>query len=119
MQHLLRSAIHLTEVGESHLIDVYARIKSGEIPRDMAPQGFVDAIDKLPDDVSTELILSTIVGEVIGRIMLDELPKFCPTTQHGIDVHLSTVTYLEAPGVLAAPSDVTPLVVIPTKRTLH
>lgn len=116
---LTRVNVGMNDKGAGHLIDVFARIKSGEIPRDMAPPGYVAAIDKLPEGAGTEHILGTIVGEILGSIIQNEIPPNCPPAESGIVVRVLSTEYSEAPGVMAAPSDVVPLVVMPATRTLH
>ena len=119
MSYNVRSVVALTDAAVSHLLDVFARIKSGEIPQDAAPPGFVAAIDKLPEHASTDLILSTIIGEVSGIILIENMPRFYPRPEFGFDVQFSSVEYQETPPVLAPPAEVTPLVVHTGTRTLH
>lgn len=119
MSYSMRSVVKLTDEAVSHLIDVFARIKSGEIPNDAAPPGFVAAIEKLQDHASTDLILSTIIGEVTGIILIENMPRFYPRPELGFDVQINSVEYQETPPVLAPPAEVTPLVVHTGTRTLH
>lgn len=119
LSYVVESVVHLEDVGETHLLDLFARIKSGEIPHDVAPPGFVAAIDKLTADADATLILRTIVGEVTSEIIAHEIPRYYPPSEFGFNARIARVTYQETPEPLDPPIDVTPLVVLPGNRTKH
>jgi hypothetical protein len=117
---VVESKLTLNEEGENHLLDLFARVKSGEIPRDAAPLGFLAAIEKLPNDAAREYILRTIISEVTGLIIQHDLPRFFPGERHGIGVRFSKVAYQETPEPLDPPADAVPQVItVAPSSTIH
>jgi len=119
VSYSVESVVKLTEVGVDHLIDVFARVKSGEIPSDVAPPGFLAAVDKLPIDASKDLILRTIIGEVTSGIVESEIPRFYPSGKYGFEVRIAKVAYQETPEKLDPPLDAVPQVLTPGNRSIH
>lgn len=113
------SVVRLEEVGAMHLLDIFARIKSGEIPHDVAPPGFVAAIEKLPEDASREHILQTILGEVTALIIREDVPLGYPSERHGFSMRVGQVAYMQTPQKLPPPNDAVPQVVHPASSSIH
>jgi hypothetical protein len=119
LSYSVESVVTLAEEGELHLLDVFARVKSGEIPHDVAPPGFLAAIDKLTLDAPKELILRTILGEVTSGIVESEIPRFYPSGKYGFEVRIAKVAYQETPEKLDPPLDAVPQVLTPGNRSIH
>jgi len=119
ISYSVESVVTLEEHGEAHLIDVYARVKSGECPMDLAPVGFATAAALLGADASRDTILATIIGEVTAAIIENEIPQFYPAERHGFGVRIAQVAYQESPEALPLPEGAKPLVITPSSRTVH
>lgn len=119
LSYSVESVVTLDGRGQLHLLDLYSRIKSGEVPHDVAPPGFVAAMSKLPNDASRDLILRTLVGETTSAIIENEIPQFYPPERYGFNVRIAKVAYQETPEALDPPMDAVPQVVMPGNRTTH
>ncbi len=119
ISYAVESVIQISEDGAAFLLKNYRLIRDGIVPREAAPDGFLNAIDKLPADADDDLILRTIVGEVTGLIITDEVPAFYPPEDVGFKARISKVAYQETPEKLDPPSDATPLVVHVGDRNVH
>lgn len=115
----VESVVTLDDTGAMHLLDLFARIKSGEIPHDVAPPGFVAAIDKLTTDASKELILRTIIGEVTSQIIASLLPRYYPPNSYGFSVRIPRIEYQETPEPLPLPADAQPVTLLLGNLTKH
>lgn len=119
ISYAVESVIQISEDGAAFLLKNYRLIRDGIVPREAAPDGFLNAIDKLPADADDDLILRTIVGEVTSLIITDEVPAFYPPEDVGFKARISKVAYQETPEKLDPPSDATPLVVHVGDRNVH
>lgn len=119
ISYAVESVIQISEDGAAFLLNNYRLIRDGIVPREAAPDGFPNAIDKLPADADDDLILRTIVGEVTSLIITDEVPAFYPPEDFGLKARISKVAYQETPEKLDPPSDATPLVVHVGDRNVH
>ncbi len=119
ISYAVESVIQISEDGAAFLLKNYRLIRDGIVPREAAPDGFLNAIDKLPADADDDLILRTIVGEVTGLIITDEVPAFYPPEDVGFKARISKVAYQETPEKLDPPSDAIPLVVHVGDRNVH
>ena len=119
ISYAVESVIQISEDGAALLLKNYRSIRIGVVPREAAPSGFLNAIDKLPADADDDLILRTIVGEVTSLIITDEVPAFYPPEYVGFRARISKVAYQETPEKLDPPSDAIPLVVQVGDRNVH
>lgn len=119
ISYAVESVIQISEDGAAFLLKNYRLIRDGIVPREAAPDGFLNAIDKLPADADDDLILRTIVGEVTSLIITDEVPAFYPPEDVGFKARISKVAYQETPEKLDPPSDAIPLVVHVGDRNVH
>jgi hypothetical protein len=119
ISYAVESVIQISEDGAARLLKNYRRIRYGVVPREAAPYGFLNAIDKLPADADDDLILRTILGEVTSLIIADEVPAFYPREYMGFRARISKVAYQETPEKLDPPSDAIPLVVHVGDRNVH
>ena len=119
ISYAVESVIQISEDGAALLLKNYRSIRIGVVPREAAPSGFLNAIDKLPADADDDLILRTIVGEVTSLIITDEVPAFYPPEDVGFKARISKVAYQETPEKLDPPSDAIPLVVHVGDRNVH
>ena len=119
ISYAVESVIQISEDGAARLLTNYRRIRYGVVPREAAPYGFLNAIDKLPADADDDLILRTIMGEVTSLIIADEVPAFYPREYMGFRARISKVAYQETPEKLDPPSDAIPLVVQVGDRNVH
>ena len=119
ISYAVESVIQIREDGAARLLTNYRRIRDGIVPREAAPYGFLNAIDKLPADADDDLILRTIMGEVTSLIIADEVPAFYPREYMGFRARISKVAYQETPEKLDPPSDAIPLVVHVGDRNVH
>jgi len=119
ISYAVESVIQISEDGAALLLKNYRLIRDGIVPREAAPDGFLNAIDKLPADADDDLILRTIVGEVTSLIITDEVPAFYPPEDVGFKARISKVAYQETPEKLDPPSDAIPLVVHVGDRNVH
>lgn len=119
ISYAVESVIQISEDGAAFLLKNYRLIRDGIVPREAAPDGFLNAIDKLPADADDDLILRTIVGEVTSLIITNEVPAFYPPEDVGFKARISKVAYQETPEKLDPPSDVIPLVVHVGDRNVH
>ena len=119
ISYAVESVIQISEDGAALLLNNYRSIRDGIVPREAAPDGFLNASDKLPADADDDLILRTIVGEVTSLIITEEVPAFYPTRDQGFKARISKVAYQETPEKLDPPSDAIPLVVHVGDRNVH
>ena len=119
ISYAVESVLQLSGDGAASLLKNYRRIRDGIVPREAAPEGFRNAIDKLPADADDDLILRTIMGEVTSLIIADEVPSFYPREYMGFRARISKVAYQETPEKLDPPSDAIPLVVHVGDRNVH
>lgn len=119
ISYAVESVIQISEDGAAYLLKTYRPIRDGIVPREAAPDGFLNAIDKLSDDADDDLILRTIVGEVTSLIITEEVPACYPPDDKGIKARISKVAYQETPEKLDPPSDAIPLVVHVGDRNVH
>lgn len=119
ISYAVESVIQLSEDGAALLLKNYRQIRDGTVPREDAPDGFLNAIDKLPADADDDLILRTVVGEVTSLIIRDEIPACYPPEDKGFKARISKVAYQETPEKLDPPSDAIPLVVHVGDRNVH
>jgi len=119
MTYQLDVVTNINETGEAHLLDVYNRIKSGLIDQDDAPEGFLAAITKLPNDASDDFIMRTIIGEVTALMLADALPVLYPGEKLGVTCRVHRVAYAEIAAKLPPPVDAVPLLVVPGNKTLN
>lgn len=119
ISYAVESVIQLSEDGAAFLLKNYRLIRDGIMSRESAPDGFLNAIDKLPADADDDLILRTIVGEVTSLIITEEVPALYPPEDDGFKARISKVAYQETPEKLDPPSDATPLVVHVGDRNVH
>ena len=119
ISYAVESVIQIREDGAARLLKNYRQIRYGIVPREAAPYGFLNAIDKLPADADDDLILRTIMGEVTSLIIADEVPAFYPREYMGFRARISKVAYQETPEKLDPPSDAIPLVVHVGDRSVH
>ena len=119
ISYAVESVIQISEDGAALLLKNYRSIRIGVVPREAAPSGFLNAIDKLPADADDDLILRTIVGEVTSLIITYEVPAFYPPEDVGFKARISKVAYQETPEKLDPPSDAIPLVVHVGDRNVH
>ena len=119
ISYAVESVIQISEHAAAFLLKNYRRIRDGIVPREAAPDGFLNAIDKLPADADDDLILRTIMGEVTSLIIADEVPAFYPREYMGFRARISKVAYQETPEKLDPPSDAIPLVVHVGDRNVH
>ena len=119
ISYAVESVIQIREDGAARLLKNYRQIRDGIVPREAAPYGFLNAIDKLPADADDDLILRTIMGEVTSLIIADEVPAFYPREYMGFRARISKVAYQETPEKLDPPSDAIPLVVQVGDRNVH
>ena len=119
ISYAVESVIQIREDGAARLLKNYRQIRDGIVPREAAPYGFLNAIDKLPADADDDLILRTIMGEVTSLIIADEVPSFYPREYRGFRARISKVAYQETPEKLDPPSDAIPLVVHVGDRNVH
>ena len=119
ISYAVESVIQISEDGAARLLKNYRQIRDGIVPREAAPYGFLNAIDKLPADADDDLILRTILGEVTSLIIADEVPAFYPSEYRGFRARISKVAYQETPEKLDPPSDAIPLVVHVGDRNVH
>ena len=119
ISYAVESVIQISEDGAARLLKNYRQIRDGIVPREAAPYGFLNAIDKLPADADDDLILRTIMGEVTSLIIADEVPAFYPREYRGFRARISKVAYQETPEKLDPPSDAIPLVVQVGDRNVH
>lgn len=119
ISYAVESVIQISEDGAARLLKNYRRIRDGIVPREAAPYGFLNAIDKLHADADDDLVLRTIMGEVTSLIIADEVPAFYPREYRGFRARISKVAYQETPEKLDPPSDTIPLVVHVGDRNVH
>ena len=119
ISYAVESVIQISEDGAALLLKNYRRIRDGIVPREAAPYGFLNAIDKLPADADDDLILRTIMGEVTSLIIAHEVPAFYPREYRGFRARISKVAYQETHEKLDPPSDAIPLVVHVGDRNVH
>jgi len=111
ISYAVESVVQISEDVAAFLLENYRRTRDGIVPRETAPDGVLNAIDKLPADADDDLILRTIVGEVTSLIIRDDVPAFYPPEDVGFKTRISKVAYQETPEKLDPPSDAIPLVV--------
>ena len=119
ISYAVESVIQISEHGAAFLLKDYRQIRDGIVPREDAPDGYLNAIDKLPADADDDLIMRTIVGEVTSLIITNEVPAFYPSGDVGLKARISKVAYQETPEKLDPPSDAIPLVVHVGDRNVH
>ena len=119
ISYAVESVVQISEHGAAFLLKNYRQIRDGIVPREDAPDGFLNAIDQLPADADDDLILRTIVGEVTSLIITEEVPAFYPPKDQGFKARISKVAYQETPEKLDPPSDAIPLVVHVGDRNVH
>ena len=119
ISYAVESVIQISEHGAAYLLKNYRQIRDGIVHRGDAPDGYLNAIYKLPADADDDLILRTIVGEVTSLIITEEVPAFYPPEDVGFKARISKVAYQETPEKLDPPSDATPLVVHVGDRNVH
>lgn len=119
ISYAVESVIQISEDGAAFLLKNYRLIRDGIVPREAAPDGFLNAIDKLPADADDDLILRTIVGEVTSLIITNEVPAFYPPEDGDFKARISKVAYQETPEKLDPPSDAVPVVVALGDRNVH
>ena len=119
ISYAVESVVQISEEGVAYLLKNYQRVRDGIVPSEAAPDGFLNALDKLPNDASDEQILRTIVGEVTSLIITEEVPAFYPPEDVGFKARISKVAYQETPEKLDPPADATPLVVHVGDRNVH
>ena len=119
ISYAVESVVQISEEGAAFLLKNYRKIRDGIVPRGAAPDGLVNAIDKLPADADDDLILRTIVGEVTSLIITNEVPAVYPPEDVGFKARISKVAYQETPEKLDPPSDAIPLVVHVGDRNVH
>ena len=119
ISYAVESVIQISEDGAAPMLRNYRMLCDGIVPREAVPEGYRNAIDKLPADADDDLILRTIVGEVTSLIIRDEVPAFYPPEDEGVKARISKVSYQETPEKLDHPSDAIPLVVHVGDRNVH
>ena len=119
ISYAVESVVQISEDGAAYLLKNYHRVRDGIVPREAAPDGFLNAIDKLPADADDDLILRTILGEITSLIITEEVPAFYPPKDQGFKARISKVAYQETPEKLDPPSDAIPLVVHVGDRNVH
>ena len=119
ISYAVESVIQISEDGAAPMLRNYRLLRDGIVPREAAPEGYRNAIDKLPADADDDLVLRTILGEVTSLIITDEVPAFYPPEDMGLKARISKVSYQETPEKLDPPSDAIPLVVHVGDRTVH
>ena len=119
ISYAVESVIQISEDGAAPMLRNYRLLRDGIVPREAAPEGYRNAIDKLPADADDDLVLRTILGEVTSLIIRDEVPAFYPPEDEGFKARISKVSYQETPEKLDPPSDAIPLVVHVGDRTVH
>lgn len=118
ISYAVESVIQISEDCAAFLLKKYRKICDGIVPREAAPEGYLNACDKLPADADDDLILRTILGEVTSLIITEEVPAFYPEYK-GLKTRISKVAYQETPEKLDPPSDAIPLVVHVGDRNVH
>lgn len=119
ISYAVESVIQISEDCAAFLLKKYRQICDGSVPREAAPEGYLNACDKLPADADDDLILRTILGEVTSLIITNEVPAFYPPEDNGLKARISKVAYQETPEKLDPPSDAIPLVVHVGDRNVH
>ena len=119
ISYAVESVIQISEHAAALLLKNYRQIRDGIVPRGDAPDGYLNAIDKLPADADDDLIMRTIVGEVTSLIIMEEVPASYPPEEQGFKARISKVAYQETPEKLDPPSDAIPLVVHVGDRNVH
>ena len=119
ISYAVESVIQISEQGAAFLLENYRQIRDGIVPREAAPDGFLNALDKLPADADDDLIVRTILGEITSLIITEEVTAFYPPESMGFKARISKVAYQETPEKLDPPSDAIPLVVHVGDRNVH
>lgn len=119
LTYVLTHSVKLTEFAKQHLLNTYRAVRSGAISEEDAPVGFVAACAKLYDDASNSLILHTVIGEVGGDIMQQELPRFYPKENYGFHLSPFRVQYQETPAKLDPPAQAHPMIVSVGSKVVH
>lgn len=119
ISYAVESVLRIREDCAAALLKNYRMICDGTMPREVAPEGWRNAFDKLPADADDDLILRTILGEVTSLIIAEEVPAFYPPEDKGFYARISKVAYQETPEKLDPPSDAIPFVVHVGDRNVH
>lgn len=103
--------LEISEKGRAFILDTFKRAL--ENPNDAGfPEGYRNAISKLPSDASEDLILSTVIGEVTACIIQAEIPACNPPADEGLwTTRISGVEYAEPNPPLPPPEGVQPQVI--------
>ena len=119
ISYAVESVIQISEHAAASLLKNYRQIRDGIMPREDAPDGYPNAIYKLPADADDDLIIRTIMGEITSLIITNEVPAYYPPEDQGFKARISKVAYQETPEKLDPPSDAIPLVVHVGDRNVH
>lgn len=103
--------LEISEKGRAFILDTFKLAL--ENPNDEGfPEGYRNAISKLPSDASEDLILSTLVGEVTACMIHTEIPASNPPADLGLwTTRISGVEYAEPNPPLPPPEGVQPQVI--------
>lgn len=102
--------LDISERGRALMLDVWKR--TVENPDDQTiPDGYRNAQSKLPPDADEDLIITTIVGEVLGVILQTEVLACNPPENLGLwTTKITGVEYAEPTPPLPPPEHVQPQV---------
>lgn len=100
--------LDISDKGRALLLDVWKR--AVEHPDDPdVPDGYRNAQSKLPADADEDLIITTVVGEVLGCMLHKELPRCNPPEDLGLwTTKITGVEYAEPTPPLPPPEHVQP-----------
>lgn len=103
-------ALDVSAKGRALILDVYKRAIENPTD-DTVPDGYRNAASKLPSDADEDLIITTVIGEVLGCMLHTELLNCNPPEEFDLGTNkISGVEYAEPTPPLPPPEHVQPQV---------
>lgn len=72
------------------------------------PQAYLNTLAMHPSGTDEDVLLRTLIGEIVGIILLNELQDYLPPVEFGVNARVHTVQYQEVPPPREPSPDVTP-----------
>lgn len=100
------------------VLEAFRNLKDGKIERDVLSPVLAIAFDKCATDAPDDTVIHTVVGEIIGATIINNLPK--ALTGESAILRIARCQFDSTPDPLAPPADAVPQVIeVPSNTTTH